>query len=395
MFSNKLTIFSILLIVCNLPILRGQNLVINPSFEISRDTHSLIPPGEFHITKALGWSTPSRAQATLYSSIPTIATTNRAMNKWRFMAKEGNNVGGIMTYGTIMGETHRELREYMQGSLKKPLTIGKKYYISYWVHFQCEGTNNIGIAFVSKPVSTDSVYRLRLKPQVNNPNIVNYTTTQWTFVRDSFTAREPYTHFIIGNFYSNDETKVQSNKYHYHKAYLDEINVEEAVDVKMPSRTFEIDESALVNNNVKNNKTSTPSVSNNVSDKNKANNAVPTTTEVIKGDVLILNKVQFKFNSSDLDPTSFAQIDLLALLLKKETNMKILVKGHTSSEGNDEYNNKLSESRAKSVVNYLISKGIQKSRLSYKGFGKSQPIEDNDTENGREKNRRVEFEVTE
>lgn len=398
MLSKKNILFLTLFLSCTFQILRGQNLVVNPSFEISRDTHSLIPPGEYHISWALGWSTPSRAQASLYSSIPTIATTNRAMNRWRFMAKEGNNVVGITTYGTVMGEEHRELREYMQGSLTKPLTVGKKYYLSYWVHFHCEGTNNLGVVFLTKPLYTDSVYRLKLRPHINSNDIIDYAiNNQWAFVRDSFIAREAYSNFIIGNFHSNAETKTQTNKLHYHKAYLDNVSIEEASDLKMPTRTFDFNESDLANNTtINNNKTDkTSTAATNNTDKNKATNPITTTPNVIKGDVLILNKVLFKFNSSDLDPTSFAQIDMLALLLKKEVNMKILVKGHTSSEGSDEYNNKLSESRAKSVVNYLISKGIEKSRLSYKGYGKTSPLESNDSESGREKNRRVEFEVTE
>ena len=90
-------------------ILRGQNLVVNPSFEIASDSVSLIPPGEFSATKAMGWSLPTRAQATLYGSIPTIATTNRAMNRWKFTAKTGNNVIGIMTYGSILTDEKNEL----------------------------------------------------------------------------------------------------------------------------------------------------------------------------------------------------------------------------------------------------------------------------------------------
>ncbi len=427
MLREKSAFILLIMVLGSLSILRGQNLVVNPSFEIPKDSNTLIPPGEFHINKALGWNVASRAQATLYSSIPAIATTNRAMNKWRFMAKEGNNVVGIITYGTVMGDDARELREYMHGSLVKPLTVGKKYYISYWVHFLCEGTNNIGVAFVTKPFFTDSVYRLKLKPLVNNSQIVNYTNgAQWTFVRDSFTAREPFKHFIIGNFFSNAKTQLQSNRYHHHKAFFDEIAIEEALDTKMPARSFEMDENVVVSN--EKTKSSEPNSSkvtstedsklnpttdkrenaetiekvgniekNKVEKNNKTQESTANATapEVIKGDVLILNKVLFNFNSSDLDPVSFAQIDMLTLLLQRDKTMKILVKGHTSSEGSDEYNLKLSENRAKSVVNYLVSKGIERSRLSFKGYGKTQPIEGNDTEESRQKNRRVEFEVME
>ncbi len=412
-------------------ILRGQNLVVNPSFEIASDSVSLIPPGEFSATKAMGWSMPTRAQATLYGSIPTIATSNRALNRWKFTAKTGNNVIGIMTYGSILTDEKNELREYLQGTLTKTLTVGQKYYVSYWVHFHCEGSNNLGVAFGKTPLSTDSVFRLPLKPNVINSSIINYSnSTIWQEVRDSFIAREPYKNFIIGNFFSNKDTKVQSNKYHYHKAYLDEIKVEEALDSKMPSRTFDVvadNESVSSNTNVKNNtqknieqnaSSTTPSVNapnsieksiNNtpvinssatVSTPNVSKSATTTSStssipNAVKGEVLVLDKVLFQFNSATLEATSSAQLNKLVAYLQRNPTMKILVKGHTSSEGSEEYNQKLSENRSKSVVDYLISKNIGKERLAFKGFGKSQLVNTNGTEESRQQNRRVEFEIIE
>ena len=407
--------------------------MVNPSFEIASDSVSLIPPGEFSATKAMGWSMPTRAQATLYGSIPTIATTNRAFNRWKFTAKTGNNVVGIMTYGSILADEKNELREYLQGTLTKALTVGQKYYVSYWVHFHCEGSNNLGIAFGKTPLSTDSVFRLPLKPNIINSSIINYSnSTIWQEVRDSFIAREPYKYFIIGNFFSNKETQVQSNKYHYHKAYLDEIKVEEASDAKMPSRAFDVvvdNESVASNANVKNNaqkniepnaSSITPLVASSVAmtndpnstktstvNKPDSNNSVnisttnalkPTSTTIptaVKGEVLVLDKVLFQFNSATLEATSSAQLNKLVAYLQRNPSMKILVKGHTSSEGSEEYNQKLSENRSKSVVDYLISKNIGKERLTFKGFGKSQPIDTNGTEESRHQNRRVEFEIIE
>lgn len=419
-----------LIILFSSTILRGQNLVVNPSFEIADDSVSLIPPGEFSATKAMGWSMPTRAQATLYGSIPTIATTNRALNRWKFTAKTGNNVIGIMTYGSILTDEKNELREYLQGTLTKALTVGQKYYVSYWVHFHCEGSNNLGVAFGKTPLSTDSVFRLPLKPNVINSSIINYSnSTVWEEIRDSFIAREPYKYFIIGNFLSNKETQVQSNKYHYHKAYLDEIKVEEALDSKMPSRAFDVvvdNESVVSNTNVKNNaqkniEQNTPSTTssvhapnsieksiNNTSVVNNSTNistpnaskqtTTPSTSSVpnaVKGEVLVLDKVLFQFNSATLESTSSAQLDKLVSYLQRNPTMKILIKGHTSTEGSEEYNQKLSENRSKSVVDYLISKNIGKERLTFKGFGKSQPINPNGTEESRQQNRRVEFEIIE
>ena len=74
--------------------------------------------------------------------------------------------------------------------------------------------------------------------------------------------------------------------------------------------------------------------------------------------------------------------------------MHIEIRGHTDSKGSDSYNLRLSENRAKAVFEYLISKGISEKRLQYKGYGKTMPIDTNDTEEGRANNRRVEFKIT-
>lgn len=371
-------------------ILRGQNLVVNPSFEIAADSNELIPPGEFALTKVKGWSIPTRAQASLYSSIPTMATLDRAMNRWKFTAKEGNNVAGITTYGTVSGNEKNELREYVQGSLDRPLTLGKKYFISYWVHFHCEGTNNIGVSFVKTPLSTDSIFRLPLKPVVNYSSVIPYSNTPiWQLVRDSFIAREPYTHFIMGNFLSNRDTKIESNKYRYHKAYLDDVHIEEAFDEKMPPRVFDL---------LTDNEPNMPVI---IKEKPKEATEVPNTLKpeiakpptALKGDILVLDKVFFLYNATTLETSSSAQLDKLVLYLQKNMTVKILIKGHTSSEGTDAYNQKLSENRAQSVMNYLIGKNINGERLAFKGYGKTQPIYPNDTEDNRQKNRRVEFEI--
>ena len=391
---KKNTLFASCILTFSTPILRGQNLVVNPSFEIPADSNRLIQPGEFSLTRAKGWTTPSRAQASLYSSIPTMATVNRSMSKWKFTAKEGNNVVGVSTYGMMPLNEKQELREYAQGTLTRPLTVGKKYFVSYYVHFHCEGTNNLGMAFSTRPLSTDSVYRLPLKPLINCDVVINYTPTSgWQQIRDSFVAREPFTNFIMGNFLTNKETKIQANQFHYHKAYLDEIMIEEAQEVKViASRTFDLVADHVYSNtnnsaNV-NNSSSIPSVS-------STTNNSPAAARVLKGDVLVLDKVSFEFNASSLETTSSTQLDKLVVFLQRNPNMKILVKGHTSSEGSDDYNMKLSESRAQSVVNYVTSKNINADRLSFKGMGETQPVATNETEEGRQKNRRVEFEITE
>ncbi|WP_153798494.1 OmpA family protein [Foetidibacter luteolus] len=107
-----------------------------------------------------------------------------------------------------------------------------------------------------------------------------------------------------------------------------------------------------------------------------------------------LKNIHFKTNSYQLEPVSLIELDKLVLLLKDNPTITAQVNGHTDNTGADASNLKLSESRSKAVVDYLTSKGIAANRLKWKGFGASKPVADNNTEEGKAKNRRTEFVIT-
>ncbi|MEW6468551.1 MAG: OmpA family protein [Bacteroidota bacterium] len=111
------------------------------------------------------------------------------------------------------------------------------------------------------------------------------------------------------------------------------------------------------------------------------------------GNKIILKNVFFDFDKSTLRPESYAELDRLAKLLNDYPNLKIEISGHTDSKGSDDYNLKLSQDRAAVVVGYLVSKGINKDRLKSAGYGETKPIATNDTDEGRQMNRRTEFEI--
>ncbi|UZT97455.1 OmpA family protein [Chryseobacterium fluminis] len=104
--------------------------------------------------------------------------------------------------------------------------------------------------------------------------------------------------------------------------------------------------------------------------------------------------VNFDFDSSNLRAASITNLDKLAGVLANNPDTNINIYGHTDSKGADDYNMKLSERRANAVKSYLAGKGIASSRLFAKGEGESMPVASNDTEDGRAKNRRVEFAIT-
>ncbi|MBP5666664.1 MAG: PD40 domain-containing protein [Salinivirgaceae bacterium] len=109
----------------------------------------------------------------------------------------------------------------------------------------------------------------------------------------------------------------------------------------------------------------------------------------------ILRNIFFKFDSYELMPQSFVELNQMAVFIKNSAGVKFEIGGHTDNVGNDAYNQQLSEKRAKSVYDYLISQGVGQSQLSFKGYGKQVPIGDNSTAEGREQNRRTELKVVE
>lgn len=106
------------------------------------------------------------------------------------------------------------------------------------------------------------------------------------------------------------------------------------------------------------------------------------------------NTVNFDFNSAALTTASKNNLDKLSEVMTQYPDTNINVYGHTDSKGSDEYNLALSERRANSVISYLVSKGVARTRLNAMGVGEKDPIADNTTDAGRAKNRRVEFAIT-
>lgn len=112
---------------------------------------------------------------------------------------------------------------------------------------------------------------------------------------------------------------------------------------------------------------------------------------IVKGANIVLRNIFFPTAKYDLLPESIAELDKLVMLMRDNPSLKIEIRGHTDNVGKDNDNMMLSTSRAKSVVDYLVTKGISLNRLTFKGLGASTPVADNSTEEGRALNRRTEM----
>ena len=116
---------------------------------------------------------------------------------------------------------------------------------------------------------------------------------------------------------------------------------------------------------------------------------------VVKEETIVIRDVHFQFDKATLTPSDKQVLDKIATRLKAEApTAQLTVTGHTDSVGSDAYNQKLSDKRAHSVVEYLIQQGVPRSNfVSVTGAGESQPVADNKTADGRAQNRRTEIKI--
>jgi outer membrane protein OmpA-like peptidoglycan-associated protein len=111
------------------------------------------------------------------------------------------------------------------------------------------------------------------------------------------------------------------------------------------------------------------------------------------GAKIVLKNIFYDFDKATLRSQSIIELDHLITLLNDYPSMRIELSSHTDNRGTADYNVVLSNNRSKSCVDYLLTKGVNKLRLEYKGYGLTQPIAGNETDAGRQLNRRTEFKI--
>ncbi len=331
---------------------QNENLVINPSFEerMIRPNKQPYDMSEIDTVHEFnGWRSPTRNASLIFGTDNRgfIAENTNLKGQRDFKAKTGIYVASL--------SPGRD-RSYLEGTLKSNLEVGQKYYVGFWLHYHCISTNGVGLSFAIKEDIKDTSYRLQLPLVAFQKQLWDYDAKRfWLRVVDSFIADKPYQNFYIGNFLSRDSTATSGTKtFNHYVAYVDDVFVIKGSDNVVPPRKI----------------------------------AVKPAPPIPK----VLNRVQFLYNSAEFEPFSYPQLDSAVLTLQQLPTLKILIKGHTSTEGNAAHNQQLSEKRAEAVKNYLISKGIAADRLQTKGFGASQPLTTENTEGGKKMNRRIEFE---
>ncbi|MBL8009250.1 MAG: OmpA family protein [Flavobacteriales bacterium] len=362
------------------------NLVPNPGFEETRRLQCAWTQDatKFNEELMVGWTSPTETTPDHFSlrndpgcwSHPGKRTDGRAR------PHGGEAMAGIKTWGR--GNTPTHWHEYLQIELTAPLEAGVRYVAECWVmraSFSNEASNNIGLLLAAEPIRSRDCLPLHITPTVNEDKLVR--KSGWHKVSGVFEAAGGERFVLVGNFYSDEATQHERFPEGERGAYyfVDDVNVR----VAPPG-------SAL---SPKPRESVPPPPKMRVADHAGTAQVELPRVEPEVGKSIVLDHIFFDFDKAELKPESHAELEKVVHLLTDYPHMRIEIGAHTDDQGSEAYNIRLSNDRAKAVVDHLVKEKVDADRLSWKGYGKSRPVADNSSEEGRAKNRRVEFTVLE
>ncbi len=360
------------------------NLVFNGSFEEYRFCPKRVDAVGILINVD-GWYQPTKGSADYFNTCGSRECGVPKNKLGEQLPHDGEGYCGIYC-------SKNDYREYLQTRLRRKLRAGDSIRLTFFVSLSEQSTGavaTLGGLFTKEDIYdtvrsillhkeyetlSDDIFQViatTYTPQVMNPPDVPLTDTRnWQCVTGIFVADGGEQYITLGNFntaersgYVEPDSLVQLLPGSYY--YIDDVFVD-CLNCEPP-----IADDLNVDSNYLTQEQPTFSV----------------------GSTFVLKDIFFEFDKSTILQQSFFELMRLITLLNTYPDMQIEVGGHTDSKGSDSYNQRLSESRAKAVADYLISKGISERRLQYRGYGKSKPIDTNETEEGRAKNRRVEFKI--
>lgn len=367
----------------------GQNLITNPSFEQFRtcpqDANTELVAGHQIIPR---WHTPSPATPDYFNACSRGNKVSVPENfAGNMPARTGDGYIGLILKSDITyyhGSPY--YTEHIQNRLSRALRPGKYYCFEVWISLGKNSTiaaRDFGVYFsrnrVTFPNYTDTLPRAHIEYQAEE-----YLTNseEWFPLRGVYKAEGGERFVTMGNFYPWIASRFIRLRHHFKPGDLREF----AYYIFDDASLIEVEDPSDCDCNMV------------AVEPPQSNEELETETEteyekIEIGETVVLQNIFFEFDKADLLPESFPELNKLVELMKKHPQMKIKISGHTDFKGSAEYNLKLSDDRAGSVVKYLIENGVNPKNLSAKGYGKTKPIADNTTEEGRQKNRRVEFTI--
>lgn len=350
----------------NICFANAQNLVLNSSFEKQRNNRCLPLLGGFD-QSIIDWSTPNCGSTDFFSTCSDVLGSNNYNGYQK--PKNGKTYAGMYVF------TPENYREYVQGKLIKTLEKNKKYKMTFYLSLADQSTvsiKNIQVLFTAKEINfknkntCDRVLNLskikdKSKLFVNSNEQYFDDKENWMKYTFDFISEGYENYFTIGNFQKNNKTirhkilNESSIEFSYY--YIDDISITTEGDSKKVNKEIEIKDNFLTNQ------------------------------------IYGFNNVLFNFDKAILLDASKDELEKLYTFLSKNKLLNIEIYGHTDNQGSEVRNNELSLQRANAVSEFLISKGIEANRIKSFGYGSTKPISNNDSEEGRAKNRRVEFKL--
>ena len=362
MISKKIILLNIFLFsILNVV---SQELIQNGDFELTtRETNYFL----FGVFK--------------YWHNPTLASTDyqSKSHHWSFSVlypHSGENYMGIVA------GTGYNYSEYGTNKLLKELKKDSLYCLTMYVYLSPESTiSTYGIEalFTKKRIKVFTFKSLRekYKPDIIVGNSYIKNKSKWMKISGIYKAKGGEKYVTIGNFSKSDSIVfpglLRESKIIECYLLIDDVSL-------MP-----IHDSSVCDCNIK--RMSIESVKNDSITKETQDRVI-----FREGTILSLKNLQFDTDSYEIKPRSYDELDKLYSLLKDNHRIKITVNGYTDNVGSEKRNIYLSKMRAKAVMEYLVKKGIEPERISYKGYGEDNPIMSNETKEGRATNRRVEIE---
>ena len=346
------TINTIALIISLSTFGAAQNLVPNPSFEKAKLKPKLwMGTYDGFNSASIDWTSPTQASPDLFYvyHMAKYKLKRPHINLDEYKPRTGDFMVGLKVFGCASRTLH--CKEYIQVPLKEPLKAGEGYRYEYWLMpvKKSKKVNSFAIAGSMEEIKQRmNSGILDLYPMAVEEEIIDWDENGWQRVAGQFTADNDYKYIIIGNFFNDDIVDFKDDEMEYAYYFIDDIRIQ-SVNTPTVEKKYEV------------------------------------------GSSFSLKDIEFEFDKSILLPSSFSELNELVSEMKKKPNLSIKIQGHTDNVGNQAYNQKLSEQRALSVLTYLHQHGIDKNRMTYKGFGSSQPLVENDSDEHRKRNRRVEI----
>lgn len=361
-----------------------QNMVLNPSFE----QYKKVPTDLGETNMIDYWSSPTDASPDYFhkrAAGPNVDIPNNKMG--RTDARSGYAYVGIYAYASRY--IKQNFREYVQVELKQPLLAGNTYCIKAHVFLSQSSNRAVGaLGVVATKMAAAQKHEIAisdLKPvYMLQADRSPLDSRKWTEITCQYKAQGGERNIILGNFDDDRKTKVtgaiendtfKNPHVDFAYYYIDDVCVTNtSTNFSCDCGSYDLE-------------------------RTRGEERIVLDVKIQKkeyslGQVVIMTNLKFENNKTTMLSGAQADIDDLVGTLRLNPTYHIEISGHTDDRGDPQDNQTLSKKRAEVVYNYLLSSGIDKERLSYRGYGQSRPIALNQTLEGRQKNERIQFMIT-